>query len=664
MKKTAAFFCILFAAVFVFAQKADEAPGSALALYEGGRAEQSRSSHLAAVKLYRASLKENPDYVLPMIGLAESFFALEEYEESLAYLKTAQIYDRSNLDLLVLEGRIAIARNQPAKARELFETVLERQKNNLEARFGLAELDIAQGRIREASKRYIETLKIRPQSQKALLSLALLSESESDQEAAEAYLELALKYHTYDPRVHFAAARFAIGKGKPDRAERYLLTAIALNPKFSEARRLLAQVYLLQDYPDKAVTVLREILDEDREIPSVWYTLGLAYDRSGNTEQAIRSLAQVLRLRPDDEIARIALENIALEKLPIQDPVRQRYAAYHIERGTLFQEHNLLDKALLAYRRALRLQPESKEARLLYAGLYRIMGFPGKYKRELEVLRDLGYEDTVISDDIEIIESSNYDSVAARWAIDQYGLEKKRYSIALYHLATASRTMHSFSGQVTAEYLKDLLQRYPDLALMETALNVDHLDSAFAEARQAAADYFLVAHIEESERSFTVVLDMHLAGTGKLLRTFRVFRTGNDRVQDCFNIIADRFHEILPLKATLLVRQFDRGVIDLGTNEGLEQAQEFAIVKKGRVQIRHDTIGLTTEEQQVIGTFTVTELDEQICEGTIAKKSFFDHVNSGDEIILLPSDSGPEGEQITEEEDTGLFRRLLGLIGL
>ena len=416
-------------------------------LYQRGRAEQARSNLLAAVELYRASLIENPAYDKPLIGLAESFFALEEYEQALEYLKEAQKYDRGNLDLIVLEGRIAIALEQPARARSLFESVQQKEPNNLEARFGLAELDIAQGRTRNASQRYIETLKIRPESQKALLSLVLLSEAQGDRAAAEAYLELALKYHNYDPRVHYAAGRFSMQEGDLERAESYLLTAIALDEEYSEAKRLLAQVCLLQDKPQRSIEILRQILTTDRDIPLVWYSLGLAYDRSADPEQGIRSLAQALRLQPDDEITRIVLENIALNELPINDPIRERYAAYHLQRGNLFRERNYLDKALMEYRRALRLHPEAKEPRLHYAELHRLMGFAEKYMKELEVLRDLGYTDAQILDDIEIIGATRYDSVSARWEIDQYALDRERFSLALYHLMPDTRELHPFAGE-------------------------------------------------------------------------------------------------------------------------------------------------------------------------------------------------------------------------
>lgn len=659
--------CVLLAATLLFsltspcpAQSGGD--GDPKVLYQRGRAEQTRSNLLAAVELYRAALIENPAYAKPLIGLAESFFALEEYEEALEYLKEAQKYDRTNLDLIVLEGRIAIAMNQPARARSLFESVLETEPNNLEARFGLAELDIAQGRTRNASRRYIETLKIRPESEKALLSLVLLSEAQGDRAAAQTYLELALKYHNYDPRVHYAAGRFSMEEGSLDRAERYLLTATALDPDYTEAKRLLAQVYLLQQRPDQAIDTLRQILAANRDIPLVWYSLGLAYERTGDPEQAIRSLAQALRLQPDDEIARIALENIALDQLPLDDPIRERYSSYHLERGTMFRERNYLDKALLEYRRALRLQPEAKEPRLQYAQLYRLMGFPEKYMKELEVLRDLGHTDEQILDDIEIIGSTLYDGVSARWGIDQYALDRERFSLALYHLMPATRELHPFAGQAAAAYLHDLLKRYPTIDVLENTLNVDSFESAFREARSLGADYFLLMHIEESERSFTTVLEQYLTSTGKRLGTYRVFRTGNDRVRDNFNIMAGRIFEALPLRGSLLARQFDRGVIDLGLYDELEPGTELAIVRKGRVRLSNDRIGVIAEDRDILGTFTVETLDEVISEGVVTKRSFFDLINVGDQIIPIVPPEQPV--QPAEEGEPGLLRRVLNLVGL
>jgi hypothetical protein len=290
------------------------------------------------------------------------------------------------------------------------------------------------------------------------------------------------------------------------------------------------------------------------------------------------------------------------------------------------------------------------------------MGFPEKYMKELEVLRDLGYTDARILDDIEIIGSTRYDSVSAAWDIDQYALDRKRFSLALYHLMPATRELHPFAGHAAAAYMHDLLKRYPTLDVLENTLNVDSFEDAFREARGLGADYFLLMHIEESERSFTTVLEQYLTSTGKRLSTYRVFRTGNDRVQDNFNILARRVFEALPLRGNLLARQFDSGVIDLGLYDELEVGQELAIVRKGKVRLSSDRIGVTADDRDILGSFTVEILDEVLCQGIVAKHSFFDLINAGDEII--PALPPPEPAQGAEEGEQGLLRRLLNFIGL
>jgi hypothetical protein len=157
-------------------------------------------------------------------------------------------------------------------------------------------------------------------------------------------------------------------------------------------------------------------------------------------------------------------------------------------------------------------------------------------------------------------------------------------------------------------------------------------------------------------------VEQYLTSTGKLMTTYRVFRTGNDRVQDNFNIMADRVFSALPLRGSLLARRFDRGIIDLGLYDQLETGQELSIVRKGKIRLRNDRIGVTADERDVLGSFTVEALDEVVSEGTVSKRSFFDLINAGDEIIpLLPSAEPPQAE---DEDRQGLWRRVLNYVGL
>lgn len=654
---------LLLAAAVVWPVQSQEAR----ALFAAGRQAEGRESWLSAVESYRAALKENPAYLEPLVGLARCFFSLEEYDESLAYLREAQRLDKSSLELVVLEGRILLALGQLEGARSLFERVLSREMNNLEARFGLAQLDVAEGRTRNASQRYLESLRIRPENEKALLSLALLSRQEGDTSAAEAYLELALRYHSNDARVHYAAAQLAASDARGlERAGRYLQTALALDPGFRNARRLLAEVHLRQGQAAAAIEELRQLLEGGRGEALLWYALGLAYAQGGDTEQAVRSLSQALRLRPDDEIARLAVENLALERLAIGDPVRTQLAEYHVGRGAELRERNLFPRALVEYRRGLRLDPEGKSVRLQYAELLRVLGYPAKYMRELEVLRDLGFRDAVILDDIARIRSERYDSVAVRWSVDQFALDKSRYSLFVFREAGRGSEIHVSAQATAAAAFRDLLQRYEGLALREAPREADSFEGAFRTARQAAADYFLLLRFDESERSFSATGDLYLSATGRLVASWQVFRTGNDRVLEALSALAGRLSAALPLRGRLLARRFDEGVADLGRLDGLAAGEELAIVRGGSVRLAGSGLGLEVRDEDILGTWKTAGLDENVAEGSVKKRSFFDLINPGDELVRLPPGKGPaEGApEAPAKTDPGLLRRLLRLVGL
>ena len=56
------------------------------------------------------------------------------------------------------------------------------------------------------------------------------------------------------------------------------------------------------------------------------------------------------------------------------------------------------------------------------------------------------------------------------------------------------------------------------------------------------------------------------------------------------------------------------------------------------------------------------DLDEVISAGTVVKRSFFDLINAGDEII--PVVSTAESPQSEDFGEPGLLRRLLNFVGL
>lgn len=630
------------------------------ALYELGKKAQLTDNLHGAVEFYRGALELNPVFLQPMVGLAESFFSLEEYEEALKYIEQAKKYDRLNLKLYTLEGRIRIGLNDIEGARSQFQEVLKKESNNLEALFGLAELDIASGKTRSAAAKYMETLEAAPQNRRALLSLALLNEAEGNISASSTYIELAVKYHGNDAQVNLEAGRIALSHGELSRAEKYLHTAIALESDFIEARRNLAYVFLKSERAAEAVSILEVLIECNREDILAWFMLGLAFERLGETSKAINSLMQALRVRPDDEISRIAMENIALARLPLDDKIRKNFSDYHLKKGSLLEEKNLLDKALYEYRRSLRLNPESKKARLAYAEIFRTRGFITKFSKELEVLKSLGYTDNIIQDSLEATRGERYDQVSVKWGIDQYALEKEKLKLGVYTLVPANREMHPSAGEITSYYFIDMLQKEESFEIVNREPAITSFEQAFRGSRELDTDFFIVLSCQESERSFSIEVDLFLGRTGALLKTIDVFRTANDRIRNAFLKLAVEIRELLPLQARLLTREFDCGVIDLGRLNGVEEEDNFIIIKKGKLKYKNDDIGFIFKERDVLGEFTVTRSDENIAEGIITKKSFFDRINPGD-ILIPPQLTDKSGTEEQEEADQGLLYRLFAL---
>ncbi|MGA2977179.1 MAG: tetratricopeptide repeat protein [Spirochaetia bacterium] len=634
VKRFACILALLCSAVALFAADARSA-------YLAGMAAQGSEEYELAIEKYKEALALNPAYLDPMVGLAESFFQLEEYDEAYTFVSMARIHDQNNPDLAVLEGRIRIGQGSIAAARALFTQVLARQPNNVEAQLGIAEAEIAEGKPQNAMTQYAQTLKLAPESTKAMLSLAMLYDETGDSARAGAYYELALAGHSSDPVVQLSAASWYAASGSFTTAEKHAQIALSLKPQWDRAKILLGGIFLQTSRYADAIAALKDVVSSNRDDPVAWYSLGLAYRKSGDPARAISSFTSALHASADDEVARIAQEGTAVESLPIGDAQRVTMAGYHVAQGKAFEDRSYLERALAEYRRALILDPVSRDARVAYARIYRSLGFPGKYLSELQVLAKLGVKDTFVSDEIERLTSVLMDSVSQSWGFDQYNLERARFTIPVYTIAAGNRLVHPLASDDVARYFASLLGRYDAISVPDSPAAAAGFDQAFSAARGASTDYFLILAVDEAARSFSATADLYLSRTGARIASFDAFRTGNDRVRDSLMKLAGQIAGLMPVRGTLLVRKFGEGAIDIGTFQGVKKGDSLVIVRKGGVRLRPDAPGLIYDDRDVIGDFRVTGVDEAVSQGTVTGRGYFDYINAGDQVLFAVQKKAP-----------------------
>jgi len=105
----------------------------------------------------------------------------------------------------------------------------------------------------------------------------------------------------------------------------------------------------------------------------------------------------------------------------------------------------------------------------------------------------------------------------------------------------------------------------------------------------------------------------------------------------------------LPFRGRLLVRRQGQALINKGKADGVKANDVYDVVKKDRPQIANDGIALLYSNDELVGKLTITNVDEEIASGTLARVGFFDRIEAGDEIVLQAEKTNKSTEPANPE---------------
>jgi tetratricopeptide (TPR) repeat protein len=381
-----------------------------------------------------------------------------------------------------------------------------------------------------------------------------------------------------------------------------------------------------------------------RDVPT-WFLLGASREALGDYEKALSAYKSAVGLAPDDELSRLALERLLIQRYKPEDTLRETWAAYHFKRAAELEERNFRDQAAFEYRRGLRLYPYSFKGRLGYAELLKAQDKPASYYAELTFLKNNGQADQKVSDSLEIYQSILKDSLAADWGIDQFALKKRDTSVAFFRYPGKVQLRHADAEGVILDYLKDMLVHSGRVAVSDVPDKAASFKDAFRAAREAGADYFVILGSSERERDVSIVAQVYSGRTGSPAGRLSAYRSGNDRLKNSALRIIDLLEKSIPTRSYLIERRQGAGLIALGKNDGVKAGDAFLIVKKGTVSLRNEGFGAEYRSQDVLGVFTVDKVDEEISQGAMAKSAFFDMINQGDEVVPKAEEKKAEAGQ-------------------
>jgi len=643
---------------FLFLTVEIEAQNSSQAHFERGRIHMAEENWYSAVESFLECTRINPAHAEGTAALAECYYELAEFDQALNWVRRAKQLARGNMSVANLEVFILIALGQLDTATSLVTDILRVEPYNREALFAAGELDIARNRPSEALIRYRDAVRRYPDDRRLLISLALVTLSLGDGDTALSYINSALTQHPGDHRVYYYAAYIYSMNNRVTDAIRYAERALYFRPGHTPTQSLMATLRYRNAQYEEAARLCDIAIANDRQDMSAWYLKGLSFIRMGRNQEAITVLTNAITINENDEFIRAILEETLITATTLEDTRRARFATWHFARARNFRQRNLVDQALFEYRRGLRLNPFAPDRRE-YAELLRLQGYPARYLEELRFLQDQGAADRSLNDAVEAYSSLISNALFRQWQVNPIDLSERHWNVAVFALAGQSSFYHADAGSVAAGVVRELLVHDRNINTLNMDLRQATFSQGFRQARENGADYFILVSVTENERDISIKAEVYVGRTGSPAGTFYSFRTGSDRLRDASRGIVTQLSSSMPLRGRLLIRRQGQALINKGRADGVQLNTVYDIIKRGRLQIANEGIALTYSNDELVGRLTITNVDEEIAIGTLARNGFFDRIEPGDEVILQANrTTRPSNETAANPELRALLRSL------
>ncbi|MBQ7539310.1 MAG: tetratricopeptide repeat protein [Treponema sp.] len=638
----------------------------ALKLFERGLQKENAEDYYGASEDYQQALQANPSYGEAWFHLAQVTYAIEDFSLALTYVEEADRHAKNRTDIQNLKGLILIALGRLDEARTVFNEILKRYPNDINSRFGLAELDLFSGSFNGAKNQYEDALKRQGNNRKALLSLALISSELGNNDMARSYIEQALRYHSGEREVHYLASYLDAKQGNFASAEKRARAAVQISPEYTKAYILLSSILYSQKKYGDVIDLCDYLISRNRNTSEAWYLKGLAQNRKGDWKSAVETWTNALSINPYDEVMRSALELILIKKLPVEDDRRIVFSEFHAQKGREFSKSFLGEEARYEYQRALRINPYNDKARAEFAELLGRTGLNENYLNQLKFIRQnqekdeaeneksgsekLSPEQKRINDTIEAYESLMKYSLSAKWNVDPFYLDKTRWHVGLYYTKSPVQLLHCDAEEIAAGMAADIFSGIASASLAFENRAVSGYGEAYRLARKNNLDYFILLDVDETEREVTLSATVYSGRTGTETVKFSSFRTGNDKFSSALRAFRRDLLDMLPVRGKIIQRSVNDILVDLGTVEGMKEGVILDVVKAGKIMTKDKGLGVSYDEKNLLGTIKINRTGEEIAQGSLEQDGFYDRVNVGDEVLVKfrPKEEGSEDAQISD----------------
>jgi tetratricopeptide (TPR) repeat protein len=272
------------------------------------------------------------------------------------------------------------------EAAALYEKILQRQPQHLEALTWLALIAERSNKLAESAAYYEQILAIQPNSAQAHGNLGAVLCRQGQMTAAIAHQQRALELLPDSADAHYNLGVVLFEAGQVESAITHYQQAIALNPHYANAHNNLGVALCRIGQRTTAIAHYRQAVTLNPNHANAHNNLGVALFQARELEQAINHYRQAIAIKSDyfnvyDNLGTALKEQGKLDEAiaSYQHAIALApgYASAYDNLGTVYQDQGKLADAIAHYRQAIALNPN-------YANPYNNLGAALKEQGKLD----------------------------------------------------------------------------------------------------------------------------------------------------------------------------------------------------------------------------------------------------------------------------------------
>jgi len=269
-------------------------PESGEGYYRKGRLLVAQGDDAAALAEYEAALQKAPDSPLVLGSLIELEAKLEGPDKAGQRLKALIEENPEHSSAHGLLGRVYLAQKNYLSAEQEFQRQIEIEPEAAGTYTQLAQTRAVQGNLDGAAEAFNSGLKIMPDNSQLLIGLAGVRERQQDYDAAIALYEQVLQQQP-DNAISINNLAALLSDHRTDAAS--LDKAAELAEKLEKTSQpafldTAGWVYYRKGDYDKALSILKRVVEEAPQVPVFRYHLGMTYFQKGDKAAAGDHLAK------------------------------------------------------------------------------------------------------------------------------------------------------------------------------------------------------------------------------------------------------------------------------------------------------------------------------------------------------------------------------------